>query len=82
MGSYCNSSGSCSTCCAEMDFTENKGNCFRATAWHTARDGNDHDGEAHTGSIGNSVRIRADWTTSDSLSLSTARSAVATVFLM
>ena len=54
--------GSCSICCAEIDF------CFQATTWHTARDGNDHDGEARTGSIRNSVHIRADWTASNSFS--------------
>jgi len=70
IGSYCDSGGSCSTCCAEMDFTENNGHCFQATTWHTARDGSDHDGTAHTGSIGTSVHIRADWTTSNSLSVS------------
>ena len=55
IGSYCVSGGSCSTCCAEMDFTENNGHCFQATTWHTARDGSDHDGTAHTGSIGTST---------------------------
>ena len=70
MGSCCDSCGSCSICRAEMDFTENNGDCFQATTWHNARDGSDHDGEAHAGSIGNNVNIRADWTSSNSFSVS------------
>ena len=55
MGSCCDSGGSFSICCAEMDFTEDNGDCLQTTTWHTARDGSGHAGEAHTGSIGNSV---------------------------
>lgn len=29
--SYCDSGGSCSSCCAEYDWTENNGNCAQAT---------------------------------------------------
>ena len=56
IGSFCVSGGSCSTYCAEMDFTVNDGHCFQATTWHTARDESDHDGTAHTGSIGTSTQ--------------------------
>ena len=34
--SYYVSGDSCSTCCAEMDFTENNGHCFQATTKFTA----------------------------------------------
>ena len=48
---------------------------LRASTWHTARDWNDSDGTAHTGSIGTCVHFRADWTAS-SLSPWTAVPAV------
>ena len=56
IGSFYVSGGSCSTYCAEMDFTVNNGHCFQATTWDTARDESDHDGTAHTGSIGTSTQ--------------------------
>ena len=59
MSSYRNSSDVC-TCCAETDVTENIGHCFLVTTWRTARDGRDHDGEVHTGSIGNSLAVSVD----------------------
>lgn len=59
--SYCDSGGSCSSCCAEMDFTENNGNCWQATTWHGDRGGHDHDGEAQQGGINGQVHIRAAW---------------------
>merc|ERR1711879_864049 len=47
---YCDSGGSCGgSCCAEFDLTENNGNCFQATTWHSDRSGGDHDGKAQTG---------------------------------
>lgn len=59
---YCDSGGSCGgNCCAEMDITENNGNCFQATTWHTNRDGSDHDGKAQTGGINAHVHIKATW---------------------
>lgn len=59
--SYCDSGGSCTSCCAEFDLTENNGHCFQSTTWHTDRSGGDHDGEAQTGSIGAQVHIKAAW---------------------
>ena len=53
--SYCVSGASCSTCSAQMDLTITTVTVrpmFQTTTWHTARDESDHDGTAHTGSIG------------------------------
>lgn len=60
---YCDSGGSCGgSCCAEFDITENNGNCFQATTWHTDRGGQDHDGKAQTSNIGNPhCHIKAEW---------------------
>ena len=46
---------------AELDFPENSCHCFQASTWHTARDGSDYDGTAHTSYFGICVHIRADW---------------------
>merc|ERR1712226_358125 len=59
--SYCDSGGSCTSCCAEFDLTENNGNCFQATTWHTDRSGGDHDGKAQTGSLTSHIHIKAAW---------------------
>merc|ERR1712087_345190 len=59
--SYCDSGGSCTSCCAEFDLTENNGNCFQATTWHTDRSGGDHDGKAQTGGLSSQVHIKAAW---------------------
>jgi len=59
--SYCDSGGSCTSCCAEMDITENNGNCFQATTWHSDRSGGDHDGKAQTGGLSPQVHIKASW---------------------
>jgi hypothetical protein len=59
--SYCDSGGSCTSCCAEMDLTENNGNCFQATTWHTDRSGSDHDGTAETGGLSPQVHVKASW---------------------
>merc|ERR1711920_10583 len=59
---YCDSGGSCGgSCCAEFDLTENNGNCFQATTWHTDRSGGDHDGKAQTGGLSSQVHIKASW---------------------
>merc|ERR1711870_97605 len=59
---YCDSGGSCGgSCCAEFDLTENNGNCFQATTWHTDRSGGDHDGKAQTGGLSSQVHIKAAW---------------------
>lgn len=59
---YCDSGGSCGgSCCAEMDITENNGNCFQATTWHTDRGVSDHDGKAQTGGLSSRVHIKAAW---------------------
>jgi len=62
-GPYCDSGRSCGgSCCAEMDFTENNGNCFQATTWHKDRGGQDHDGKAQTSNIGNPhCHVKATW---------------------
>merc|ERR1712226_1092061 len=59
--SYCDSGGSCTSCCAEFDLTENNGNCFQATTWHTDRSGGDHDGKAQTGGLTSKVHVKAAW---------------------
>merc|ERR1712050_243876 len=59
--SYCDSGGSCTSCCAEFDLTENNGNCFQATTWHSDRSGGDHDGKAQTGGLSSKVHIKAAW---------------------
>jgi len=67
---YCDSGASCGgNCCAEMDFTENNGNCWQATTWHSDRSGGDHDGKAQQGGIGSQIHVRAAWN-SDGSSLS------------
>lgn len=59
---YCDSGFSCGgSCCAEMDLTENNGNCFQATTWHSDRGGGDHGGQAQTGGLGSSVHFKASW---------------------
>ena len=70
VGSCCDSGGSCFTCDAELDFSENNCHCVQASTWHAARDGSNHDGTAHTVSFGSCVHIRADWTTCNPLSVS------------
>lgn len=60
-GYYCDSGAGSANGCAEMDITENNGNCFQATTWHTNRDGSDHDGKAQTSSINSRVHIKATW---------------------
>merc|ERR1711988_1323588 len=59
--SYCDSGGSCTSCCAEFDLTENNGHCFQATTWHTDRSGGDHDGKAQTGGLSPQVHVKASW---------------------
>jgi len=59
--SYCDSGGSCTSCCAEFDLTENNGNCFQSTTWHTDRSGGDHDGKAQTGGLTSKVHVKASW---------------------
>merc|ERR1711879_591778 len=55
------SGGSCKKCCAEMDFTENNGNCYQSTTWHSNRDGHDHGGKAESGSLSKKVHVKATW---------------------
>jgi hypothetical protein len=47
--------------CAEMDFTENNGNCFAATTWHADANGNDHGGFGGNGGITSQIHVRAEW---------------------
>merc|ERR1712187_557155 len=47
---YCDSGG-CPPGCAEMDLTENNGNCWQATTWHPDPNGGDHGGEAQEGGL-------------------------------
>ena len=61
------SGGSCSTCCVEIYFTVFNGHCFRLPRG-TMLVRYDNDG----GSIGSCVHIRAAWSSSYSLSVSTA----------
>jgi hypothetical protein len=59
--SYCDSGGSCKSCCAEMDITENNGHCFQATTWHSDRSGGDHGGSAQTGGLSSQIHVKASW---------------------
>jgi len=59
---YCDSGANNYPGCAEMDLTENNGNCWQATTWHPTRDGSDHGGEAQEGGLsGGTVHFKAEW---------------------
>lgn len=57
---YCDSGGSAPGC-AELDLTENNGNCWQATTWHPDPSGGDHGGEAQEGGLSQHVHCRAEW---------------------
>lgn len=57
---YCDSGGSAPGC-AEMDLTENNGNCWQATTWHPDPSGADHNGEAQEGAITTNMHFKAQW---------------------
>merc|ERR1712087_262922 len=59
VGHYCDSGGTGG--CAELDFTENNGNCMGATTFHKDPSGGDKSGTQYTGGIGNNVHVRAEW---------------------
>lgn len=47
--------------CAELDLTENNGNCWQATTWHPDPSGGDKPGEGQEGPLGSTVHCRAEW---------------------
>ena len=55
--------------CRDGHLPKINSHCFQASTWHIAREGSDYVVTVHTGSVGTCVHIRADWTTSNSLSL-------------
>jgi len=57
---YCDSGGSAPGC-AEMDLTENNGNCWQSTTWHPNPSGSDHGGEAQEGNLGPKTTFKAEW---------------------
>eukprot|EP00929_Paragymnodinium_shiwhaense_P036147 TRINITY_DN1941_c0_g1_i1.p1 TRINITY_DN1941_c0_g1~~TRINITY_DN1941_c0_g1_i1.p1 ORF type:complete len:334 (+),score=34.31 TRINITY_DN1941_c0_g1_i1:55-1002(+) len=57
---YCDSGGSAPGC-AEMDLTENNGNCWQATTWHPDPSGGDHGGEAQEGGLSPQTHFKAEW---------------------
>lgn len=66
--SYCDSGGSCTSCCAEYDWTENNGNCAQATTWHHDRSGGDHGGQQYIGGVSSNVHVKVTWNTDASSS--------------
>jgi len=48
--------------CAELDFTENNGNCWQATTWHPDPSGNAKAGFGGNGPIGPQVHVKAQFT--------------------
>jgi len=48
--------------CAELDFTENNGNCWQATTWHPEPNGGEKAGFGGGGGIGPNLHVRADFT--------------------
>lgn len=52
--------------CAEMDFTENNGNCWQSTTWHPDPSGGDKPGEAQQGSLSAHTHFKAEWDASGS----------------
>merc|ERR1712232_1305393 len=57
---YCDSGGSAPGC-AEMDLTENNGNCWQSTTWHPNPSGSDHGGEAQEGGLAPQTHFKAEW---------------------
>jgi len=57
---YCDSGGSAPGC-AEMDLTENNGDCWQATTWHPDASGGDHGGESQEGSLSAQTHFKAEW---------------------
>merc|ERR1712087_611342 len=59
VGHYCDSGGTGG--CAELDFTENNGNCMGSTTFHKDPNGGDKGGTQYTGGIGSHVHVLAEW---------------------
>jgi len=56
ISNYCDSGGGAGIRgCAEMDWTENNGNCFQATTWHDDAGGGDHGGYGGSGGISGNI---------------------------
>lgn len=56
ISNYCDSGGSAGIRgCAEMDWTENNGNCWQATTWHDDTGGGDHGGYGGQGGISGNI---------------------------
>jgi hypothetical protein len=47
--------------CAEIDFTENNGNCFQASTWHDEPHGGNKGGFGGNGGISPHIHVRAEW---------------------
>jgi len=47
--------------CAEMDLTENNGNCWQATTWHPDPSGGDKGGEPQEGGLSAQTHFKAEW---------------------
>jgi len=61
---YCDSGGnhdSQGRGCAELDWTENNGNCYQATTWHDPEDGSDLGGYGGNGGIGAQIHGSAKY---------------------